>query len=262
MLWTKRVSVGFVLAGAFVILSGCGDDGEAVAPPTITTHPSDQTVAEGQTATFSVVASGSGSVSYQWLKDTVAIPGAISSSHTTPATTASRVGSRRPRTPTGSIRRLRRTQWRDNRSEGRACPSARAASPGARAQLAAPQTHRPRRPPRGAAWRRPRPEARSLEKPANRFRSPRRRIRLRGREIASHRRRTRLWPSSLFLQERRDEPPFLERPGAAEPDIGFIERRRLRETVGASERLRVARDLSAAEHALGAAIGPSGIRRA
>jgi len=87
MLWTKRASVGFVLAGVFVFLSGCGDDGEVVAPPTITTHPSDQTVAEGQTATFDIVASGSGSVSYQWLKDTVAVPGAISSSYTTPATT-------------------------------------------------------------------------------------------------------------------------------------------------------------------------------
>lgn len=39
--------------------------------PSITQHPAAQTVSAGGTATFSVVATGSGTLSYQWQKDTV-----------------------------------------------------------------------------------------------------------------------------------------------------------------------------------------------
>jgi hypothetical protein len=56
--------------------------------PTITTQPSNQTVTAGQTATFSVVASGSGTLSYQWRKNGSNISGATSASYTTPATVA------------------------------------------------------------------------------------------------------------------------------------------------------------------------------
>ncbi|MCP4366044.1 MAG: hypothetical protein GY800_12210, partial [Planctomycetes bacterium] len=52
--------------------------------PDITTQPSDVTIFEGQTATFSVTATG-GSLNYQWQKDGDDIPGATSSSYTTPA---------------------------------------------------------------------------------------------------------------------------------------------------------------------------------
>jgi hypothetical protein len=55
-------------------------------PPTITTQPASQTVTVGQTATFSVVASGTAPLTYQWYKGGVAIAGATSSSYTTPAT--------------------------------------------------------------------------------------------------------------------------------------------------------------------------------
>jgi hypothetical protein len=41
-----------------------------IAPPTITQHPSNQTVDEGQTAQFTVAATGSGTLSYQWQKGT------------------------------------------------------------------------------------------------------------------------------------------------------------------------------------------------
>ncbi len=51
-------------------------------PPTITTHPSNQTVLQGQSATFSVVASGSATLSYQWQRDQVNISGATASSYT------------------------------------------------------------------------------------------------------------------------------------------------------------------------------------
>jgi glucose/arabinose dehydrogenase len=54
------------------------------APPGIVTHPASVTVAVGATATFTVAASGTGPLSYQWQRNTVAIPGATGSSYTTP----------------------------------------------------------------------------------------------------------------------------------------------------------------------------------
>lgn len=55
-------------------------------PPAITTQPQDQTVNEGQPATFTVVATGSMPLSYQWMKNGVMISGATSASYTTPPT--------------------------------------------------------------------------------------------------------------------------------------------------------------------------------
>lgn len=62
-------------------------------PPTITTQPVSQAVIVGQTATFSVTAVGTVPLTYQWTKNGAAIPGAIASSYTTPATAASDNGS-------------------------------------------------------------------------------------------------------------------------------------------------------------------------
>ncbi len=64
----------------------------AVAP-TITTQPVNQTVTAGQAATFTVVATGTAPLSYQWQKNSVNIAGATAASYTTPATTASDSGS-------------------------------------------------------------------------------------------------------------------------------------------------------------------------
>ena len=58
-------------------------------PPTVTAQPINQTVAAGQTATFSVTALGTTPLSYQWKKNGASITGATSSTYTTPATTAS-----------------------------------------------------------------------------------------------------------------------------------------------------------------------------
>ncbi|HEX8141886.1 MAG TPA: PQQ-dependent sugar dehydrogenase [Pyrinomonadaceae bacterium] len=58
-------------------------------PPVITAHPSNQTVAVGQTATFSVTATGSAPLSYQWQKNGVNINGATSATYTTPPVAAS-----------------------------------------------------------------------------------------------------------------------------------------------------------------------------
>ncbi|MCX8520202.1 MAG: DUF1566 domain-containing protein, partial [Rhodoferax sp.] len=60
----------------------------AAVAPTITTQPTAQTVTAGQSATFSVTATGTGTLSYQWQKNGVNITGgtgATTNSYTTPA---------------------------------------------------------------------------------------------------------------------------------------------------------------------------------
>ncbi|HEY6270235.1 MAG TPA: hypothetical protein VIX11_18180 [Candidatus Acidoferrum sp.] len=66
----------------------------ATAAPAITTQPSNLTVTAGQAATFSVVASGTAPLSYQWRKNTANISGATASSYTTPATTSADNGAK------------------------------------------------------------------------------------------------------------------------------------------------------------------------
>src|SRR6266852_746765 len=65
----------------------------APVAPSITTEPASQTVTAGQTATFTVVATGTAPLSYQWKKNGEAISGETSSSYTTPATTSADNGS-------------------------------------------------------------------------------------------------------------------------------------------------------------------------
>ena len=55
--------------------------------PSITTQPANQSVNAGQTAAFSVSATGTAPMTYQWRKNGTSISGATSSSYTTPATT-------------------------------------------------------------------------------------------------------------------------------------------------------------------------------
>ncbi|MGB6898577.1 MAG: immunoglobulin domain-containing protein [Candidatus Acidiferrum sp.] len=65
----------------------------AAVAPTIITQPVNQTVTAGQTATFSVVATGTAPLSYQWSKNGANITGATSATYTTPATTSTDDGS-------------------------------------------------------------------------------------------------------------------------------------------------------------------------
>ena len=51
----------------------------------ITTQPADQSTSVGQTATFSVVATGTGTLSYQWSRGGLPLVGAIQATYTTPA---------------------------------------------------------------------------------------------------------------------------------------------------------------------------------
>ena len=65
----------------------------AAVAATITTQPGNQTVTAGQTATFTVVATGTAPLGYQWQKNGANIDGATSTSYTTPATTTADSGS-------------------------------------------------------------------------------------------------------------------------------------------------------------------------
>jgi hypothetical protein len=84
---------------AFFFLAGCGGysssasvNGGGPLAPYINTQPANQTVAVGQTATFSVLAAGTPPLAYQWQKNGTDITGATSSSYTTPATTTADSG--------------------------------------------------------------------------------------------------------------------------------------------------------------------------
>jgi hypothetical protein len=68
-------------AGSTTVSLSITVNGRAI---TITSEPLDQAVVVGQTATFSVTATGSGTLSYQWLKDGTAISGATTASYATP----------------------------------------------------------------------------------------------------------------------------------------------------------------------------------
>jgi Bacterial lectin/Immunoglobulin I-set domain len=81
-----RVASGLVAIFALLSMWACngGFEGAKPLPPTIITQPVSLTVEVGQTGTFSVTATGAGTLTYQWFKNGVAISGATSSSYTTP----------------------------------------------------------------------------------------------------------------------------------------------------------------------------------
>ncbi|HXZ19633.1 MAG TPA: immunoglobulin domain-containing protein, partial [Candidatus Acidoferrales bacterium] len=93
--WSR--AAGFLLL-AVLVFPGCGGSSPATSggggggglpqPPSITTQPMNQTVPVGQSATFSVTATGTSPLSYQWYENGMLLQGATSSSYTTPPTTA------------------------------------------------------------------------------------------------------------------------------------------------------------------------------
>src|ERR1035437_5920849 len=93
------------MTGCAIVVSfaffGCGGDGggKSSAPatpttpaatlPTITVQPTSQIANAGATATFSVAATGTAPLAYQWRKNSSDITGATSTSYTPPALTTS-----------------------------------------------------------------------------------------------------------------------------------------------------------------------------
>jgi hypothetical protein len=92
-----RIPISLALTA--LLLAACGGDSSSnstssgsttdpqTAAPAITSAPSSQSVTAGETATFSVIATGTAPLSYQWQTNGTAIAGATASSYTTPATT-------------------------------------------------------------------------------------------------------------------------------------------------------------------------------
>jgi hypothetical protein len=72
-------------------------------PPSIIAQPASRTVVAGQTATFNVTATGTGTLSYQWTRGGTPIGGATSPSYTTPATTTADSGAQFTVTVTNSV---------------------------------------------------------------------------------------------------------------------------------------------------------------
>ena len=94
---TQRLTKLLCLLAVSLILESCGGGGTpptiiSAAAPSITTQPANRTVTAGQTATFSVTATGTTPLSYQWQQGATPISGATATSYTTPPTTTSESG--------------------------------------------------------------------------------------------------------------------------------------------------------------------------
>src|SRR5437588_108152 len=92
----SRVVILLFLFAMGITIAGCTGTvaGPKGAVPSIIARPANQAVTAGQPATFTVVATGTAPLSYQWQKNGTAISGATSASYTTPATTSSDNGAK------------------------------------------------------------------------------------------------------------------------------------------------------------------------
>jgi len=102
LIMTRRYAWFLSCSAIVALMTGCGGANptvDATPPPVsatapqITTQPANQTVSVGQMATFSVVATGTAPLQYQWRKNGSAITGATGSSYQTPATVSGDNGS-------------------------------------------------------------------------------------------------------------------------------------------------------------------------
>ena len=87
-----------ILTALLLFMGGCGTTVSNSNPksttPSITAQPVNATVTVGQTATFSVGASGTSPLNYQWRKNAANISGATGSGYTTQATTSADNGAK------------------------------------------------------------------------------------------------------------------------------------------------------------------------
>ncbi|HTS11171.1 MAG TPA: hypothetical protein VMH00_03555 [Candidatus Limnocylindrales bacterium] len=97
MSWTgvRLLVLLLLLVGACLLQYSCtggGSGSSSPVVPTITAQPADQMVSTGQTATFSVTATGTSPLAYQWQKNGSNVSGATAASYTTPATSSGDTG--------------------------------------------------------------------------------------------------------------------------------------------------------------------------
>jgi hypothetical protein len=98
--YRKLLTAEFAALMTAFTLAGCGgivgtnnsNGGSQSTAPAITSQPASQTVAPGQTAMFSVTATGTPPLTYQWQMNGANITGAASASYNTPATTTADTG--------------------------------------------------------------------------------------------------------------------------------------------------------------------------
>ena len=100
--WATARKIGLLFS--VVLFTACGSGGGSpgviavpapgggATPPTIIGQPAPQTILDGNSARFSVAASGSGSLSYQWKRNGAPIIGATAPSYATPALTVAENG--------------------------------------------------------------------------------------------------------------------------------------------------------------------------
>ena len=79
--------------GSSTSSSGSGSGSTTVSAPTISVQPASQAVTSGTAVTFSVTATGDGTLGYQWYKDSTPISGATSSSYAIASASTSDAGS-------------------------------------------------------------------------------------------------------------------------------------------------------------------------
>lgn len=95
MVWSRlRSAVHLSLLVSVLLLSACGGGGNQPTAPVITAQPVSISTQEGEAATFSVTATGTAPLSYQWYRDGSAIAGAVGTSHALSATKLSDSGAR------------------------------------------------------------------------------------------------------------------------------------------------------------------------
>jgi len=118
-LLVQSILQAFLLISICMATAGCGDGSKsgsspssstaATTAPAITAQPASLTVTTGSSATFSVTATGTAPLAYQWRRSGATINGATSSSYRIASTTTADNGSIAWATPRRALRATRPT---------------------------------------------------------------------------------------------------------------------------------------------------------
>lgn len=90
---TDSSGASVLIATRQLVVNATGSSTGTGTAPVISSHPASASVTAGESVTFSVTATGTGTLAYQWRKDGQAISGATSSSYTLSSVTTAHAGS-------------------------------------------------------------------------------------------------------------------------------------------------------------------------